>query len=243
MSRIRFAGMVWIQGWTDPHEFIHAEKIESVYYRSIKKGNKEDWIEIIARPQEKVILQISMNTGNIPNNTSDLKAWHHLIDTRAFLVVNDVIRIIGDPKLRTQTIHLKDLISLDFGKEAPHTLDIEIWVWDIPCHNCHHETPVVYPVGAFFGYMLEFNFLSNLPLLLAEHYPFFLKAAAKGKESEEYHNTCIHCGEPQPDWRVMESYLELVNTPDAVQEKFMLTVPLTDEERVEYQRAGIASTW
>ena len=235
--------MVWIQAWSDPHEFIHAKKIESIYYRSIKKGQKEDWIEIIARPQEKVILQIALNAGNLPTSPNDLKAWHTLVDARAFQVVTDVIRIISDPTHRTMTVHLKDLVSLDFGQEAPHTLDMEIWVWDLPCQNCHQNTPVVYPVGAFFGYMLEFNFLSNLPLLLAEHYPFFKKGAAKGKEGEEYHNTCIHCGEPQPDWCVMESYMELAHTPEHVQEKFKLTVPLTEEERVEYQRTGMASTW
>jgi|WetSurMetagenome_2_1015567.scaffolds.fasta_scaffold369284_1 hypothetical protein len=235
--------MVWIQAWADPHEFIHADKIESVYYRSTKKGQKEDWIEIIARPQEKVLLQFSVNAGNYPQNTADQKAWHTLVDARAYQVVTEVIQIISDPKLRTKTIHLKDLVTPDFGQEAPHTLDIEIWVWDIPCHNCHQETPVVYPVGAFFGYMLEFNFLSNLPKILAEHYPFFKKSPAKGKDADEYRNTCIHCGASQPDNRVMESYLELVNAPESVQEKVKLTIPLTDEERIEYQKAGMASTW
>jgi hypothetical protein len=235
--------MVWIQAWTDSHEFIHADKIESMYYRSIKKGHKEDWIEVIARPQEKVILQFSVNAGNFPQNAADQKTWHALVDARAYQIVNEVIRIISDPKLRAKTLHLKDYITPDFGHEAPHTLDIEIRVWDIPCHNCHQDTPVVYPVGAFFGYMLEFNFLSNLPKILAAQFPFFKKAAAKGKDAEEYRNTCIHCGEPQTDSRVMESYLEMANKPDLVQEKLTLTVPLTDEERVEYQKAGISSTW
>jgi hypothetical protein len=190
-----------------------------------------------------VILQISVNAGNYPKNAGDQKAWHTLVDNRAFQIVSEVIRITSDPKLRARTIHLKDLVSLDFKQEAPHSLDIEIWVWDITCHNCHQKTPVVYPVGAFFGYMLEFNFLSNLPLMLAENYPFFRKAQAQKKDAEEYRNTCIHCQEIQPDWRVMESYLELVNCPEIIQEKFMLTVPLTDDERREYQKAGITPAW
>jgi hypothetical protein len=235
--------MVWIQAWADPHEFIHAGKIESVYYRSIKKGHKEDWIELVASPQEKVILQFSVNAGNYPKNAADQKAWHTLVDARAFQIVTEVIRTISDPALSTKIIHLKELIKPDFGREAPHTLDIEIWIWDISCHSCHQNTPVVYPVGAFFGYMLEFNFLSNLPKLLAEHYPFFRMTRTEGKEEEEYRNTCTHCGESQPDWLVMESYLELVNTPDVVSEKFMLNVPLTEEERNQYQKAGIASAW
>jgi hypothetical protein len=235
--------MVWIQVWTDPHEFIRADTIESIYYRSLRKGQKEDWIEVITRPHEKVILQISVNTGNLPANGGDQKAWQLLVNARAYDVIGDVVRVINDPALQSKVVHLKDLVVIDFGREAPQTLDIEIWVWDLPCHNCHQDTPVVYPVGAFFGYMLEFNFLSNLPRLLAEHYPFFKKAPVKEKEAEDYRNTCIHCGEPQPDWRVMESYLELVNNPEVVQEKYKLTVPLTEAEQEEYKKADIASTW
>jgi hypothetical protein len=235
--------MVWIQVGTDPHEFIRSEKIESVYYRSQKKGQSEDWIEIVARPMEKAILQISVNAGNIPKTERDHKTWQKLVNSRAHLVIEEVIRVLSDKEERSKIIALKDLITLDFEQEAPRNLDIEVWVWHIPCHNCHEETPVVYPVGAFFGYMLEFNFLSNLPLLLAEKYPFFKKGATKGKDGEEFRNTCIHCGEPQPDWRVMESYLELVNTPEIVQEKSRLTIPLTDAEKAEYMKAGIDSSW
>jgi hypothetical protein len=53
----------------------------------------------------------------------------------------------------------------------------------------------------------------------------------------------MHCGATQPDWRVMESYLELVNTPEIVQEKSRLAVPLTEEEKEEYAKAGISSSW
>jgi hypothetical protein len=235
--------MVWIQAWTDPHEFIHAKKIESIYYRPVTVGDREDTIEIIARPHEKVLLQISVNAGNLPTAPNDQKAWQKLVDARALLAVSEVIRVISDPELRSQVIQLKDYIAPEFGEDAPLSLDIEVWVWEIPCQNCHQKTPVVYPVGAFFGYMLEFNFLSRLPILLAGQFPFFKKGPAKGKDGEEYRNTCTHCGEPQPDFRVMESYLELVNKPDIVQKKMKITVPLTDKERIEYQRAGMASTW
>lgn len=235
--------MVWIQVWTDPNEFIRSEKIESVYYRSITKGQSEDWIEVTARPMGKVILQLSLNAGNPQKNAHDQKTWHTLIDTRARLVMAEVIRVISDKEQRSSIISLQDLITFDFEQEAPRSLDIEVWVWNIPCHNCHKETPVVYPVGAFFGYMLEFNFLSNLPLLLAERFPFFKKGAPTGKDGEEYRNTCIHCGETQPDWRVMESYMELVNTPELVQEKSRVVVPLTEAERAGYKKAGISSSW
>ena len=235
--------MVWIQVWTDPQDFIRSEKIEAVYYRSLKKGQNEDWIEVVTRPQERVILQVSVNAGNFPKTETDQKAWQMLVNARALQVISEVIRVISDPDQRAKVISLKDLIAFDFVQEAPRNLDIEVWVWKIPCHNCGKETPVVYPVGSFFGFMLEFNFLSNLPLLLSEKYPFYKKAHAKGKEGEDYRNTCVNCGHAQEDWRVMESYLELVNTPGAVQEKVQLTVPLTDDEQAEYRKAGISSSW
>jgi len=235
--------MVWIQVYTDPHEFIRSEKIESVSYRSITKDQSEDWIEIIARPMGKAVLQVPVNTGKFPKTVSDQKTWQRLVDARARQVVAEVIRVVSDKEQRSSIVSLQDLITFDFEKEAPRSLDIEVWVWNIPCHNCQKETPVVYPVGSFFGYMLEFNFLSNLPLLLAERFPFFKKGAPKGKDGEEFRNTCTHCGEPQPDWRVMESYLELVNTPGLVQEKARLVVPLTEEEKLEYKKAGISSSW
>lgn len=235
--------MVWIQVWTDPHEFIRAEKIESVYYRSLKKGQSEDYIEVVALPMDKVILELSVNAGNKPKTERDQKTWQRLVNSRAHLAIEEVIQVISDKESRSKIVSLKDHITLDFDQEAPRNLDIEVWVWHIPCHNCNKETSVVYPVGAFFGYMLEFNFLSNLPLLLAEKYPFFRKGPTKGKDGEEYHNICIHCGESQPDHRVMESYLELATNPGIIQEKSRLTVPLTEEEKAEYKKAGIDSAW
>jgi len=235
--------MVWIQVWTDPHEFIRAEKIESVYYRSIRKGQSEDWVEIVAQPMEKVILQIPVNAGNKPKTERDQKTWQRLIDSRARMAIEEVVQVISDKDQSLKIISLKEYVTLDFEQEAPRNLDIDIWVWKIACHNCKKETPVVYPVGAFFGYMLEFNFLSNLPLLLAERYPFFKKGHTKGKDGEEYRNTCTHCGEPLPDSSVMESYLELATHPDIVQEKARLVVPLTEEEKAEYKKAGIDSAW
>jgi hypothetical protein len=235
--------MVWIQVWTDAHEFIRSDTIESIYYRLLKKGQSEDWVEILARPRDAVILQFPVNAGNFPKTVSDQKTWLRLVEARASQVMAEVIQAIDDPAQKSKMISLKDIVSLDFEQEAPRNLEIEVWVWNIPCHNCHKETPVVYPVGAFFGYMLEFNFLSNLPLLLAEKFPFFKKGSSKGKEGEEYRNACINCGEPQPDWRVMESYMELANTPGIVKEKSKLTVPLTEEEKVEYKKAGMSSTW
>ena len=236
--------MVWIQVWTDPSEYIRSDKIESVYYRPLKKGQDEDWIEVVARPAEKVILQVSVNAGNFPKSGMDQKAWQMLVNARAVQVISEVIGVISDPENKAKAISLKDLIRFDFVQEAPKNLDIEVWVWKIPCHNCKKETPVVYPVGSFFGFMLEFNFLSNLPLLLSEKYPFYKKKGhAKGKEGEEYHNTCTNCGHPQEDWRVMESYLELTTTPEVVSEKTHITVPLTEEEQAEYRKAGISSSW
>ena len=235
--------MVWIQVWTEPHEFIRSETIESVYYRPLKKGQNEDWIEVVARPSEKVILQVSVNAGNIPKSESDQKSWQMLVNARAIQVISDVVKVISDPDQRANVVSLKDLISFDFVQEAPKNLDIEVWVWDIACHNCGNQTPVVYPVGSFFGFMLEFNFLSNLPLILSEKYPFFKKGPTKGKDGEEYRNACVHCGHTQPDWRVMESYLELAGTPDLVKEKVHITVPLTEEEQSEYRKAGINSSW
>lgn len=235
--------MVWIQVWTDPQEFIRSETIESVYYRPIKKGQDEDWIEVVARPSEKVILQVSVSAGSFPKSESDQQAWQMLVNARAIQVISDVVRIISDQDQRANVVSLKDLITFDFVQEAPRNLDIEIWVWNISCHNCGKDTPVVYPVGSFFGFMLEFNFLTNLPLLLSEKYPFFRKAPSIGKEGEEYRNVCQHCGHPQPDWRVMESYLELVNKPEHVKEKIHITVPLTAEEQAEYRKAGISSSW
>ncbi|MCK9581531.1 MAG: hypothetical protein M0Q92_13940 [Methanoregula sp.] len=235
--------MVWIQVWADTNEFLRSEKIQSVSYRLQKNGQNDDWIEIVAHPMDKVILGICTNAGKIPSIEQDQKAWQKLVNTRAHLVIEEVIRVISDSDQRAKVVSLKDLVIPDFEYEAPGKLDIEIWVWNIPCQNCHKETPVVYPVGAFFGYMLEFNFLSNLPRLLAEKYPFFKKWSAKGKDGEEYRNTCTHCGEPQPDWRVMESYLDLSNNPEIVKEKSRLTVTLTEEEKAEYKKAGINSSW
>ncbi|PKL65312.1 MAG: hypothetical protein CVV32_04820 [Methanomicrobiales archaeon HGW-Methanomicrobiales-3] len=235
--------MVWIQVWTDPQEFIRSETIESVYYRPLPKGTDEDWIEVVARPSEKVILQVSVNAGAFPKSENDQQSWQMLFNARAIQVIADVVKIISDPDQKANIVSLKDLITFDFVQEAPRNLDIEIWVWDLACHHCGKETPVVYPVGSFFGFMLEFNFLSNLPLLLSEKYPFYTKAPQKGKEGEEFHNTCQHCGHSQPDWRVMESYLELVNRPERVKEKVHITVPLTAEERDEYRKAGISSSW
>lgn len=235
--------MVWIQVWTDPTEFIRSDTIGSVYYRSIRKGQSEDWIEVVARPQERVILQISVNAGNMPKVDRDIKAWQLLVMTRAVQVITEVIRVISETEPKGKIVSLKDLVAFDFEQEAPKNLDIEIWVWDIACHNCGKETPVVYPVGSFFGFMLEFNFLKNLPLLLAERYNFFKKGSSKGKEGEEFRNACVHCGHSQPDWRVMESYLELVNKPDLVREKVHITVPLTEAEQEEYRKAGISSSW
>lgn len=235
--------MVWIQVWTDPAEYIRSDKIESVYYRPIRKGQNEDWIEVVARPSEKVILQVSVNAGNIPKSESDQPAWQMLVNARAVQVISEVIRVISDPEKNARAISLKDIVVFDFVQEAPRSLDIEVWVWNIPCHNCQKETPVVYPVGSFFGFMLEFNFLSNLPLILAEKYQFFKKSSNKGKEGGEYRNTCINCGQPQEDWRVMESYLELTTSPGAVKEKVHITVPLTDEEQAQYRKAGISSNW
>lgn len=235
--------MVWIQVLTDPHEYLRSDKIESVSYRLFVKGQSEDWIEVTARPGGKVILQISVNAGNSPKTIKDQKTWQKLVDTRARMVMEEVVRIISNKERQSEIISLQDLISFDFEQEAPQSLDIEVWVWNLTCHNCHRETPVVYPVGAFFGYMLEFNFLSNLPVQLAERFPFFKKGATKGKDGEEYRNTCIHCEQPQPDWLVMESYMELVNTPEVVQEKSRMVVPLTEEEKAEYKKAGISSSW
>ncbi|NMB79324.1 MAG: hypothetical protein GYA23_09560 [Methanomicrobiales archaeon] len=235
--------MVWIQVWSVPHEYIRAEKIESVYYRTLTKGRSEDWIEILVRPMEKPVLQVCLNIGADPKTGEERKAWHQLAERRAGLVLEEVIRIISDKEHRTKMVSLKDLVDLDFTEEAPTSLDMEIWVWNLPCQTCGKETPVVYPVGAFFGYMLEFNFLSNLPRLLAEKFRFFKKGEGSTKEAGEYHNTCIHCGSAQPDWRVMESYLDLATHPDQVSEKSHITVPLTEAEKAEYKKAGIDPDW
>jgi len=235
--------MVWIQVWTDPSEYIRSDKIESVYYRPLKGAPSEDWIEIVARPSEKVLLQVSVSAGSFPKGEREQKAWELLVNARAVQVISEVIRVISDPEKNARAISLKDIVVFDFVQEAPKNLDIEVWVWNIPCHNCKKETPVVYPVGSFFGFMLEFNFLSNLPVLLAKKYPFYKKGAAKGKEGAEYHNTCTNCGHLQEDWRVMESYMELTTTPEKVKEKIHITVPLTEEEQAEYRKAGISSSW
>lgn len=235
--------MVWIQVWSDPNEFIRSEKITSVSYRMAKTAAGQDWIEVVAEPMGRVILQASVRAGEIPRAGPGQKSWLRLVDARARLVMREVIRIISDKEQRAKMVSLHDLVIPDFEQEVPDNLSIEIQVWNIPCHHCHKETPVVYPVGAFFGYMLEFNFLSNLPRMLAEKYPFFKKAPAQETDAGEYRNTCVHCGEPQPDWCVMESYLEITNTPSLVTEKAQITVPLTDDEKAEYRKAGITPGW
>ncbi len=235
--------MVWIQVWTDPQEFIRSDTIVAVSYRIVKQGKSEDIIEVIAQPSGKIILKVPVNAGKYPANEHDQKTWQMLVNARALQVMGEVTRVISETEPKGKIISLKDLVAFDFELEAPKDLDIEVWVWELPCHNCEKQTPVVYPVGSFFGFMLEFNFLKNLPVILAERYPFYTKKPAKGRDGDEFHNSCVHCGHAQPDWRVMESYLEVVNTPGLVKEKVHITVPLTETEQEEYRKAGISSSW
>jgi hypothetical protein len=230
--------MSWVQVWTGEAGWIHTKTIQMLTFRHVKKGRKEDWIEVVALPQQRVILQTCLNVGTSPKGEGDRKVWNTIVESRAQTVIAEVVRIISDRKYDGHLIQLRNLYTLNFEREPPETVDIDVWVWDIPCSSCHSYTPVVCPVGSHFGQSTSAATFANLALNIAERYPFYKKIPVHDKDTGEWSSTCINCGAPQDEWRVMESYLTAPGEEGARVEKTTFTIPLTEEERASYTKAA-----
>lgn len=226
--------MAWVQVWTGEAGWIQTETIQMLTSHPLKKGRKDDWIEVVALPQQRVLLQTCLNAGTYPKREEDRKFWNAIVESRSQAVIAEIARIIGDQKYHGRVIQLRNLYTLDFEREPPNTIDIEVWVWKICCTSCRKYTPVVCPVGSHFGHTTGSVTFENLAPLIAEKYPFYKKIPVGETDAEEYTSTCIHCGAPQDEWRVLESYLTTQSERDSVVEKTTFTIPLTEEERATY---------
>jgi hypothetical protein len=230
--------MSWVQVWTGETGWIQSETIQMLTYRHMKRGRKEDWVEVVAHPQQRVLLQTCLNVGTCPKGEGDRKAWNAVVESRAQIVIAEVIRIISDRKYHGRIIQLRNTYTLTFDRDAPKTVDIDVWVWDIACPSCHAYTPVVCPVGSHFGQSSSPVSFTNLGPLIAERYPFYRKIPGHDREGGEYASTCINCGAPQDEWRVMESYLTSPGEDGSRVEKTTFIIPLTEEERAGYAKAA-----
>jgi hypothetical protein len=237
MRNRNYWDMAWVQVWSGDAGWIHTETIQMLSCSPLKKGSKkEDWIEVIAHPQQRVLLQTCLNVGTYPKHEEDRKAWNIIAENRARAVIAEVVRIIGDPKHHGRVIQLRSLYTLNFEKEPPKTVDIEVWVWDICCSSCKRYTPVVCPVGSHFGHSTANVMFANLSPLISGKYPFYKKTPALEKDDGEFASTCLNCGAPQDEWRVLESYLTKSDEGGSIVKKTTFTVPLTEEERASYAK-------
>jgi hypothetical protein len=121
--------------------------------------------------------------------------------------------------------------------KPPKVIDIEIWVWKTCCYACKKPTRVAWPakdVGNNLAESIDLNSLENLPAIIADKLPFIQKTNKKMQNIEEYGNVCENCSAYQGDWFVLEDCLQLGYFPEEIEERFVVSVPLTEEERIIY---------
>lgn len=136
-------------------------------------------------------------------------------------------RCISDEEFKRYVSNVEKVLK------APLKMSIEIWSWEKECYKCKKYTPVIFPVGDFFGESVGYHSLENLPKFLAQNYPCYRNNIQNFKNPEDYANACPHCGAYQGDFYIMEDYFEIAYSPEVADRK-TLDIPLTDEERIYY---------
>ena len=124
----------------------------------------------------------------------------------------------------------------DHYKDITDIKEIKIYKWEFPCWKCGKKTP---RVSYSFYYRFDYSIgnIKKLDQLLLEEYTFIQETFSKTRGENVIANVCIHCGDLQGNWFIMEELMEIVYEFDM--EKIIDKKLIVDLTENDLQNVGV----